>query len=99
MVKLTEAEKFRLIERTCKYDANLDVWMWERGGNKSFVAVRGSAAWYAREKMLGHLGWLREQPYRYAYVEGFVKNDGYYKREGEALGEKEEPTSSPHKVP
>jgi len=74
---MTEKEKFKLIERTCKHDAYQKIWIYARGFLKS-EPERGSGCWYAREKMNGHAEWLKEQPYRYLYTtQDFVPNEDY----------------------
>lgn len=75
---MTEQEKNKLIERTCKYDAYQMVYMWVRVGEENFIPEHGSAAWYAKEKMDGHKTFLRDHEYRYDYRNGFILNDGYY---------------------
>lgn len=69
---MTEVEKIKLIERTCKRDAYQSVYLWIKGGAADFTPTHGDAAWYAKEKMDSHNHWLAEQPYQYRYVDGFV---------------------------
>lgn len=78
---MTREEENKLIERTCKFDAYTAVWLWGACGTNGKQPDPTSTRWYAQEKMLGHLEFLRKHEFRYAYVEGFIKNDGYYDRE------------------
>ena len=75
---MTEQEKNKLIERTCKFDAYQAVWLWAKGGAVDFNPEYGDAAWYAKEKMNGHLQFLKEHKFRYSYVDGLILNDGHY---------------------
>lgn len=72
---MTEQEKNKLIERTCKYDAYQAIVSW---GKRIDPEAHGNTLWYAKEKMNGHKEFLQKHAYRYAYGEGFIKNDGYY---------------------
>jgi hypothetical protein len=74
---MSEKEKNKLIERTCKYDAYQAAFLWGKHAAKE-GEDHGSVLWYLIEKMNGHKEWLAKQEYRYAYGEGFIKNDGYY---------------------
>jgi hypothetical protein len=75
---MTREEENKLIERTCKYHAYARVWMWARRATENFEPEHGSPAWFAAQKMAGHREFLKNHEYRYAYHEGFIKNDGYY---------------------
>lgn len=82
---MTRAEENKLIERTCKFDAYQSVWLWSACGSNAEQPDPNAARWYAHEKMMGHLEFLRKHEYRYCYLEGFIKNDGYYDRESEGI--------------
>lgn len=82
---MTREEENKLIERTCKFDAYQAVWLWSACGSNAKQPDPNGARWYACEKMMGHVEFLRKHEYRYCYLEGFIKNDGYYDREFDSV--------------
>jgi hypothetical protein len=59
----------KIVERTCKRDAYLQVSYWSKSKGTEY----GSPYWYAREKAKGHQEFLMEVGFEYDYLTQSLK--------------------------